>query len=100
MELFFLFALSPEALPYEIALVILVAGLIFAAYKPEKWKYNLVIALEAVAIIVSGIMIMHFGQFGGLTYILEVACALYAGMAYAVLMLITFYVRSKRKAYF
>ena len=95
-----MFALSPEALPYEIALFILVAGLIFAAYKPEQWKYNLVIALEAVAIAVSAILLCYYNQFSAFSFLGEVVCAFFGNMIYICLMLVTFYVRSKRKAYF
>ena len=100
MEMFILIVRLPQALPYEIALVILVAGLIFAAYKPERWKYHLLMAFELAAISLSAILLCYYGSFPALTFFAEALCAFCGNMTFIGLLLVTLVVRSKRKAYF
>ena len=93
MDVFFIIALSPAALPYEIALVLLVAGIVFAACKQMRWIWNVLLVCDFVAVVLSVAMRLHFGRFSGLTYFGETVCAVFGSYLFAALTGITLLIR-------
>lgn len=93
MELFIQIILSPQARPYEIAFIVLIAGVVFAAFKQKRWIWNLLIFCDSAAVALAFAMGVHFGNYSGLAHFGDTICAGFASIIFAVLTVVTITVR-------
>lgn len=96
METVFLFLCAPQAIPYEIALAAMVAGLILTCRKPSKWKWDLLTACNVAAVIVTAVLLCYYDRFSGLSYFGETVLAFFGCVIFSFLTLITLYLRHKK----
>lgn len=83
--------LYPTSWPYLIAFIAMVIGFILTVRNPERWKYILLIAFEAVTLVVCAIISLSTSSIFGLV------CSRLLGLTSAIMLIVTIFVFVKTR---
>lgn len=93
MEILWLFLSRPIAQVYLLVFAVLVAGFVVAVCKQIPWLWAALLACEAVADVVSLILLRHYNQYPAIRYFGEGICTGFALIAFVMLTVATVVVR-------
>ena len=89
MRLFLMILLSSQCWPYEIALITMIIGLWRTKQRPRGWKYNWLIDLEVISLLIC-VFVLNSETIGkGWNYFAGSICAFFTWPAYLIMLIMT-----------
>ena len=85
IELWLYIMAQPQIIPYEIAIILMIVGLIRVSQGSLRWDWQCQFWFEGISLAVSALLLLFFGRFSGFTYLGEALGAL-IGTIFSILI--------------